>query len=57
LDFQRTVFFYLDNGSRELVRSSHDNTRVVRWVLCEHGLALTGPTAGELIPAITAAAL
>lgn len=49
--------FYLDNGSRELVRSSHDNTLVVRWVLREHGLALAGPPADELIPAITAAAL
>jgi hypothetical protein len=48
---------YLDNGSRELVRSSHDNTLVVRWVLREHGLALAGPPAGMLIPAITAAAL
>lgn len=35
--------WYLDNGSRELVRSDHDNTLVVRWVLWEHGISLSGP--------------
>jgi hypothetical protein len=48
---------YLDNGSRELVRSGHDNSLVVRWVLRKHGLTLAGAPAGELIPAMTAAAL
>ena len=35
--------WYLDNGSRSLVRSDHCNTVVVRWVVREHGVALAGP--------------
>lgn len=42
-------FLYLNNGSRILVRSEHDNTNVARWVLREHGIALHGPPAAELI--------
>jgi hypothetical protein len=30
--------WYLDNGSRSLVPSEHDNTVVVRWVVREHDL-------------------
>lgn len=45
---------YLDNGSRELIRSQHDNTRVVRWVTREHGIALVGPPAAELIDPVSA---
>ncbi|MDX1417482.1 MAG: DUF4111 domain-containing protein [Candidatus Promineifilaceae bacterium] len=44
-----TRLWYLDNGSRELVRSSHCNTRVVRWVLHEKGLMLAGPPPQELL--------
>jgi predicted nucleotidyltransferase len=40
---------YLDNGSRELVESSHCNTLVVRWVLREHGVILTGPAPKTLV--------
>jgi Domain of unknown function (DUF4111)/Nucleotidyltransferase domain len=48
---------YLDNGSRTLEDSDHDNSLVVRWVTCNHGLALYGPPALELIEAVTPEAL
>ena len=50
-------FLFLGNGSRTLVRSEHDNTNVVRWVLREHGIALHGPPAAELIDPVEAGAL
>ncbi len=36
--------WYLDNCSKVLVRSKHDNTWVVRWVVWEHGITLAGPS-------------
>jgi GNAT superfamily N-acetyltransferase len=36
-------FLYLNHGSRELVRSDHDDSLVVYWVLREKGVALAGP--------------
>lgn len=50
-------FLFLSNGSRTLVRSEHDNTNVVRWVLREHGIALSGPPAPELIDPVESGAL
>ena len=50
-------FLFLGNGSRTLVRSEHDNTNVVRWVLREHGIALHGPPAAELIDPVERGAL
>lgn len=44
-----TPLRYIDNGSRTLIRSTHDNTLVVRWVTREHGVALAGPPAATLI--------
>ncbi|MGB5845869.1 MAG: nucleotidyltransferase domain-containing protein [Anaerolineales bacterium] len=35
--------WYLDNGSRALIKSTHCNTLVVRWVLWENGVILAGP--------------
>ncbi|MHC4937458.1 MAG: aminoglycoside adenylyltransferase domain-containing protein [Planctomycetota bacterium] len=40
---------YLDNGSRVLERSDHDDTWVVRWSLREHGVVLAGPHPSTLI--------
>lgn len=40
-DATRT-FFFLDNGSRELVWDTHCNTALVRWTLREHGVLLAG---------------
>lgn len=47
-------FWYLDHGSRTLVRSEHDNTQVVRWCLRERGVTLAGPDPRELIDEVTA---
>ena len=49
--------WYLDNGARQLVRSVHCNTRVVRWQLRQHGIALLGPPVQTLLPPIPAAEL
>ena len=46
--------WYLDNGSRALIQSEHDNSLVVRWVLREHGVSLAGPDARTLIDPIEA---
>jgi len=50
-------FWYLDNGARSLVRSEHDNTRVVRWSLRERGVVLAGPEPRSLVEAVPAEAL
>lgn len=42
-------FLFLNNGDHWLVRSEHDNTQVVRWILREKGIALAGPQPSELI--------
>lgn len=42
-------WLYIDNGSRVLERSAHDNDWVVRWVLHNHGLTLVGPPLIELV--------
>ena len=44
--------WYLDNGSRQLVQDRHDDTRVVRWVLRDHGITLKGPSPTALIDPI-----
>src|SRR6185503_9989943 len=36
----RAPLLYLDNTSRELVWSNHDNGLVVRWVVREYGITL-----------------
>ena len=49
--------WYLDNGSRALVQSTHCNTLVVRWVVREKGIVLAGPSPAELVKPVSAAAL
>ncbi len=51
------TLWYQDNGARQLIRSVHCNTLVVRWQLRQHGIALVGPEAITLLPPIPAAAL
>lgn len=53
-DLSRTdePVWYLDNGSLDFTRSTHDNTLVVRWVLREFGITLTGPEPSKWIPPI-----
>lgn len=48
---------YLDNGSDHLVRSNHDNTQVVRWVVRERGITLAGPHPHMLIDPVSTEAL
>ena len=50
-------FWYLDHGSKTLIRSEHDNTQVVRWCLREKGVVLAGPDPRELIDPVSPAAL
>ncbi len=50
-------FWYLDHGSKTLVRSEHDNTQVVRWCLREKGVTLAGPPPSTLIDPVPPAAL
>ena len=54
MDWSRSPFLYLDNGSDRLVFDSHCNTAVVRWLLREHGLALAGPEPRTLIDPVSA---
>jgi hypothetical protein len=49
--------WYLDHGSRSLVRSDHCNTAVVRWVVRERGVALAGPAPRTLVDPISVEAL
>lgn len=53
-DSSKTQLLYIDNGSRKLIRSDHDNTLVVRWVTREHGIAMAGPEPTELIDLVPA---
>lgn len=44
---------YVDNGSRIIERSGHDDTAVTRWVLREHGIVLAGPPPRDLVDPIS----
>jgi hypothetical protein len=44
--------WYLDHGSRSLIRSEHCNTVVVRWTVREHGVTLAGPPPHSLVDPI-----
>jgi len=44
--------WYLDRGQKELVQSDHCNTKVVRWILRERGVVLSGPKPSTLIDPI-----
>jgi hypothetical protein len=50
-------WWYVDNGSRELERSAHDNTAHTRWVLRERGIVLAGPEPRGLVAEVAASAL
>ncbi len=51
-DPTHTLLLYLDNTARELVRSDHCNTLVVRRTMREHGISLAGPDPKTLIDPI-----
>jgi len=44
--------WYLDHGNRALLRSTHDNNIVVRWVLRANGVTLAGPSPALLVDPI-----
>lgn len=48
---------YVDNGSRELVASDHDNTVHARWLLRERGVPIVGPPSATYLAPIDAGAL
>ena len=52
-----TPLWYLDHGSRSLVRSDHCNTIVVRQVVREMGVKLVGPDPATLVDPIPVAVL
>jgi predicted nucleotidyltransferase len=56
-DPSRRPLWFLSNASRELERSDHDNTLVVRWVTREHGITLAGPPPDTLIDPVAPDAL
>jgi predicted nucleotidyltransferase len=45
--------WYLDHGARSLVRSDHCNTLIVRWVVLEKGVILSGPQPKTMIDPIS----
>jgi Aminoglycoside adenylyltransferase, C-terminal domain len=51
------LLWYLDNGHRSLIQSTHCNTAVVRWVVRQNGIALAGPPPDTLVDPIPVAAL
>jgi hypothetical protein len=57
MDWSGEPFLFLDNGANELVRDTHCNTAVVRWLLREHGVILAGPDPKDLVGPVSAADL
>jgi RimJ/RimL family protein N-acetyltransferase/predicted nucleotidyltransferase len=57
VDESRAPYWYLDNGSTELIRDNHCNTSVVRATLREHGVVLAGPDPKSLVDPVSAAEL
>jgi hypothetical protein len=46
-------WLYVDDGSRTMQRSRHDDTWNTRWTLRDSGIALTGPLVSGLVPAVS----
>jgi hypothetical protein len=49
--------WYLDHGARSMIRSSHCNTLLVRWIVREKGVTLAGPSPKSLVDPVSAEAL
>ena len=58
-DYRRagSPVWYLDDGDRVLIRSAHCNTALVRSVLRERGVQLSGPPARTLVDEVPVAVL
>jgi hypothetical protein len=52
-----TPWLYVDNGSRDMEWSTHDNTEVFRWVLHQRALTVHGLPAATLIEEVPAPVL
>lgn len=50
-------WLYVDNGSREMGWSAHDNTEVFRWVLRNRAIAVLGPQAVTIVEDVPPLAL
>ena len=50
-------WLYVDNGSRTMEHSRHDDTENARWVLRHAGIPLHGPDPADLVPAVDPDAL
>jgi predicted nucleotidyltransferase len=50
-------WLYIDHGWREMQWHEHCNSAVARWILREHGVALAGPPAKEVVDALPEGAL
>jgi len=51
------AWLYVDNGSRVMEYSRHDDTWNARWVLRHAGIPLTGPSPSQLVPEMDPRAL
>lgn len=47
------TYWFLDNGATELVRDTHCNTQLVRWVLREHAIVLYGADPDTLVDPVS----
>ncbi len=58
-DYKRSgeKLWYLDNGHRQMERSDHCNTVLVRWIVRESGVTLAGPPPKTLVDPIPVEAL
>lgn len=56
-DLVGVPLWYIDNGSKSLERSVHDNQWHVRWILRECSIALVGPDPKSLVPQVKAETL
>jgi hypothetical protein len=52
-DLPGEPLWYLDNGSRQLIRSDHCNQIHVRWILRKRGVVLAGPPPETLIDPVS----
>jgi hypothetical protein len=47
-----TTWLYVDNGSRDMAWSAHDNTEVFRWMLHNRAISISGPAGATLLDTV-----
>lgn len=50
-------WWYVDHGSRAVIKATHCNREVIRWTLREHGIVLVGPDPREFMDPVPPDAL